>query len=373
MFYQEIAKSAKKENIDFIAIVKTPWHTFGLYSALKSIVQKESKKLFGYILIENASENGKNLEIERYISKIDFVDFKIIYSNGEKWEPSRKEHIKQFLEVKNEFFAIKKRNSKTIYCISPFQPAYWLATEISKCFNNPKLTYYIIDEGLGIYIRNRRTWANEFYYSCHSILKTAKYLLILHIDSIINKRLKKNNLLIDFSLLQNKKPNEKIAKDYTNAFLKFNDSNENYDRYSNSVIIIGQLYHENNQIKNDADLKVFAKIIDFYNKDNINVIIKPHPRDKNISRYKPLNCQIEQNSVVPIELILSGLKTPPRAIVGFTSTSLVSAKIFGKTDAISLNKIINNGDIKPSLKREFKAFNKTFDEIISIPNSVNEI
>jgi hypothetical protein len=102
-------------------------------------------------------------------------------------------------------------------------------------------------------------------------------------------------------------------------------------------------------------------------------VFKPHPRDKNLGRYSSLDCFVDTNNTISQEAILSSLSTKPIAVLSFTSTALVTTKLFCDVDTYSLIRLFDSEDVQLTLQNEFNNFAKTFDEVVKIPNTIDEL
>ena len=103
------------------------------------------------------------------------------------------------------------------------------------------------------------------------------------------------------------------------------------------------------------------------------IIIKPHPREKNIDKYIKLGCEVDIRNDVPLESILAGLDVKPKCIVGITTTTLVTAKLFWNIPAISMAKLINRDSYGKEIVGEIDNFCKIFGTIIQIPDNYQKI
>ena len=138
-------------------------------------------------------------------------------------------------------------------------------------------------------------------------------------------------------------------------------------------MISAQLYFEDNQIKNNADLELYKKIISALSEKNIGVVFKPHPRDKDLSRYDCLDCFVDADNTVSQEAILASLDVKPCAVLSFTSTSLVTSPLFYGVKTASLNSLLPKENVQLTLLNEFSNFKKAFGSIAAVPDDFDEL
>lgn len=187
----------------------------------------------------------------------------------------------------------------------------------------------------------------------------------------------KRNEYIDNSILVKKngkyQPNEDIIDYYKQAINSDKISSDKYKVYNNAVVISAQLYFENGRIKDDADLKLYKEIISGFSEKGISVVFKPHPRDKALSRYDGLNCFVDTDNTVSQEIIMASLDVKPAAVLSFTSTSLITSKLFYGVKAASLNELLKGEDVQITLQNEFSNFKKAFGSVVAVVKTTDEL
>jgi hypothetical protein len=96
-------------------------------------------------------------------------------------------------------------------------------------------------------------------------------------------------------------------------------------------------------------------LIKFINKNGIKPILKPHPREKNDKYNDIKDCDFEliENNF-PVEEIILNLN--PICIIGYTSTALLTSRIFFDVNAISLldMMLFKSDDEMQAINEEFK-------------------
>ena len=99
-----------------------------------------------------------------------------------------------------------------------------------------------------------------------------------------------------------------------------------------------------------------------------------HPREKNPERYVSIeNLSVDKLSRFSQESIVAGLKHKPAAVIGFSSTTLVSLKILYDIETISISRIVFQKKIGPQMKTDCKKFVRAFGDIVNCPSDINGV
>lgn len=83
------------------------------------------------------------------------------------------------------------------------------------------------------------------------------------------------------------------------------------------------------------DLEVLSEMDVYCKNKHINLIIKPHPREK-IDRYKSIDLQVVDDNQYPMEAIIANMRNKPICILSYYSTLLVECIYMWKIPAYSL-------------------------------------
>ena len=366
------------EDANFVAFMRTAWHSYGVCASLLKL--SESNEHLKGLLLPSVDdfESKKPLVNTDCFSMLKNagVDYEIGYKLPRSFPKSKIKLAAIKLSFAGYYFS-HSRGSRKIYVLNPMNTAKYFVSRLKKEIPNAKIISVIVDEGLGSYFRNSYNWAVEMYQNSKSAKRFLESFFNIYVDNKFKKKAKKRKELLDFNLLKGVEdgfaPNGDMPAYYKRVIENVHKTNADLSQYENSVIISAQLYYENGQIKNDYDLKIYTQIISELNKRGIKAVLKPHPRDNNIERYGSLNCFVDEKNTVSQESIIASLEKKPMAVLSYTSTSLVTTKLFYGVNAISLNGCIEPGFLQASLAKEFGAFNKTFGGIVDIPGGVDGV
>jgi hypothetical protein len=107
---------------------------------------------------------------------------------------------------------------------------------------------------------------------------------------------------------------------------------------------------------------------------SVNTVIKPHPREKFISRYQGHVDSVIDDLQYSLEMIFASLgREKPLLVVGNASTALVTAKVLFDIDAVSLINLIDRRKYAEVPNFEMERFEKMFGDYVFMPESIGEL
>lgn len=364
---QEFIKLVNSEkDVNFIAEAVTPWHALGVEATIYHL-QQQGIHLKGYIICtahgvtglginENSFQMKKNQEIHIILLESPQINRTV------KEKLTRRLHkYKYYISNSNDC-----KNNNILYWARPLNPEYDMLPLIDTKENNRKVVTILTDEGLGTYLNNELIWIQCSFQE--GGIKSGFQAVMKNLISnkfFMHRLQARRQISYNQLLMRNSGqwiPNEEAIQAYQ-AILRQGKADKDYSNYSNSVIINTGLYQ--GIYKNNSDLRALEVVCKELKKKNVHVIVKPHPRDKEVNRFQILECEIEELSGIAQEVIFSGLQEKPYCVIGFDSTTLVSAKLLFDIEAISINVLINSNDLYEG--KHFNLFNKMFGDIIQIP------
>lgn len=369
--YEICHRIKQNKKINFISFAITPWHALGVMGAVE-VLKKKGCHLEGIICICPHTTGGFLLD-KSFFSyvKSDAIDIFTFRENGNVSSKKMKKYLK----------SIPLRKGKEFFVISPLKPQYEIIEKISLVRKNDRITAVVIDEGLATYMRDTKSWLK----SQKREEKSNKILL----DEILNKvlfegyykkYLNRNKLYMEQNIfIKNRKKeleeNRRAVYGYQSILGKMKVENQisNENEYANAVVINTQPYFEEGRFKSEIDLEVIEKACTFFGNQGLSVILKVHPREVLLERYQKLPCKIDTSGGVPMELLLASLKVKPKYLVGFTTTTLITAKLFFNIEGISFARMVRDKDMEKELGKEFHNFCKLFGKYLRIPRHFKEL
>jgi hypothetical protein len=135
-------------------------------------------------------------------------------------------------------------------------------------------------------------------------------------------------------------------------------------------VIATMAFQESEIYNNEMSLKINS-LVDLLSSKGYHVIIKPHTRELDIdSKYGCLQCEIAESSQSMEEFLMY---YRPLAIISFSSTCLITSKIFYDIKAISVTNILDINNFGLVYKNELLTFKKIFKDVVLFPNSFQEL
>ncbi|MFR9607653.1 MAG: polysialyltransferase family glycosyltransferase [Rikenellaceae bacterium] len=342
----------KDSQISYIASAMSPWHAIGVIASIKSLKLNNKR---GIILIIINPTVGKAVIGEDNFNAIkDQVDI-YIYDKA-----STRESIISLYDAFRFAFSIRNKNrDRTLHIISTQRADMQLSGFIYRNLRNSSIHTLSYDEGLGTYFS---TSLKRLFESFSLITILGFYIknICASIHSLVHNQ---NHIIANLfsyrkGVLQE---NNNIIPYYRDA-IEISSSNILVDlsMFENSIVICTTAWMRH-LVKNNIDTDLVLKIVEFLSSNNIKFVIKLHPRDvwgKDIySRYSD---NIFSLSNVSTESILASLSVKPKAIVGFSTTALVTANIFWNIPVINIAEMLDKEMLSSTYKDEVTDFNRIF-------------
>ena len=363
--------------INFVAFCVTPWHAISIRAALMKL-QSNGVKLKGIILADKRDfENPSPLIDLDSFSILNGIDYKTDYFAGAEFPHGKISNLKRRMKDFRDFMK-PCGSGRTVYILNPLSVNSLFVCEVKKSIPDARVISVITDEGIGAYMRSVFNWAVDQYKLTNSKSAFLRTFINNPVNKFYQKTLLKRDELIDCRMLTEDKgfgfeENAQMTAFYRKAVGGEKLDPADFARYEGAVVISTQPYHNTGQIKNDCDLKLYSEIISLLKKEGKTVIIKPHPRDNRIQRYDSLGCFVEKKSTASQESIFGCLEKKPAAVISFTSTGLITARVFCEVRGISANRLLPRSSLENSVKNEFSNFEKAFSNMVYIPKSTAEL
>lgn len=378
---QEIGYSDIKKylhNIDYLATALTPWHAFSLIGAIKEIEKREGKSLKGLVLmVKNPGEDF--LIDENYFG---IIDATCLYFSGYR---TSQQMIKMESDATIYSFC-KCGSSKTkkpvFFVFGHNRPAIYMMAYIDKLLSSSRTIVSITcDEGIGSYVDTGRERIQQFRYGGAS-----KFKLIRHcyeeflIAPITSNKLEKCNRAFDLCLFSIQKNNSLILNreiaNYTAQAIKRYSNYLSYEPPQTKrdyVIINSQLFVGGEITCIDEIDRLWKSIVELYLSRNIEVWVKPHPREINIKKYEDMGAKLISSNEIAQEVLLMKMEKP-LCVISIYSTTLVTAPLINNVPSISIARIIDKMGCATELFRTYsRRFFNLFKEYTKFIDSLSEL
>lgn len=350
----------KDADINFIATVITPWQANGI-DAFLLYFQRKKIDINGYVLLQKHELTGRAVDAENFCFTNPNVKFIRIDSNDKK--KTLKEKIKKIAYcIKIVKQAARPKSNDPLYIVCPGDiDTTWLYKVA--CLHKT-VEFILLDDGAGTLVG---------YPYQRSKLKQLFF-------SMVDKKIKKQSRVHRFTILDIEEGklirHMEVAKYYRLAFENsVANKNAKIMDYSNKVVISTQCLMENQQIFKNEDLIIYDMLFNILSEFGLNVIIKPHPRESHLERYRKYNAEIDDVSghVVTQEEIFAKSVETPKCVIGLYSSSLANANVIFNIPVISLAKLFLQQDLSPRLRKTVSGYVKLYDGVVKFPNDEGEL
>jgi len=388
--YNFILKKLEKENINFIGFLVSPFHALGIDAYLYELLKK-SKNLKGLIFIGPHPKSGFIVN-EKDLRCSEFTDVEIIYIENDNYLRNKNNFekisngINMLIGLLNIMLS-KKYSKRELFILTIMN----INISILSIFSNKKVLrayhprFVLIDEGIGTYM-SKQVWKLEKNYINSSLddksiflrLKRLFVVFLLKMASQyknIEKRFlfysRKDDICVNEHVIASYKKIIEINKNHIK-----NSDIINLAKYINGgkfVILATQPFLEYNQIKLFNYMGILDKLFKILNKRNLKIVLKPHPRESE-KKYGKIFKNYKDIYICTKSFLLEEmLYLNPIKIIGFTSTSLVTAKLFYEIESISLVNIIIKNTNDSLINARSSEFKSKFKKYVRFINNFKEI
>lgn len=365
---------SSRADINFLAAAITPWHAVGVDAAILHLLD-QGIPLKGYIMLVAHGITGAAIDENSFhmASNEHSAHIEIVQIAPDRNHRSVKEKIFFKYQLYHYYLRSEKadKGKAPFYWVVPLQPSYELIPRMDQALPDKRIQIILVDEGSGSYTMTVWKW---WRYCCmESGIRSTRNILLR--NPFFLSRLTKRKQLQRYQLL-NGKPgkyqiNEKVAAYYRKIFA-MEPFQEDYSVYGESVLINTNMLQQIGALADNSEERIYREICERMEALGIPVVIKPHPREENQEKYQRFpGCFVESRRVVAQEVILSTLATLPYCVVGFSSTTLVTARALFGMEAISADLLLDEKQMKN--KSSFITFHQTFANLIQMPETMDEL
>ncbi len=363
-----IQRLFRDEDIEYIAFVTSSWHFLSAQSTIAWLKKKKHIKK-GIILVCEHPTDGQ------------IIEEKMLFR---KWFPDQETYMFRFttLASDNEVrqYVIGHPNiGKPFYIMRPVMPKLEFSAHLCDRGARKNIVHIVLEEGMASYMRDWKGWIFEEKKNQDLFTLWKQFSYRTWKKYIYAEMLKRRNEYIENTLFVTVKgklvPNRRAISYLKGTIESLKDTYDfsRYKSYDGSVIICTQTYSDQNLISGNADIQVVKECCRRANKMGYHVIIKPHPREKNLRKYEGLGAEIDICNAVPLEAILAQTEPKPRCVIGITTTTLVSAHLFWKIPALSIARLIKREAYSKEIIGDIDNYCNTFSSFVKIPTSTENI
>lgn len=371
----------EREKFNFIGIAVTPWHAHGIDCAIRYL-EDSGVGVKGIILIHPAIIQGK---IKYILNENNFINdccslykLKVALNAG---------LLNKIREIWNNVKARRLYNSQVfdsskccLYIASAWHPNINLFMYIHRKFRHLYVVrLMVVEEGLSTYFPDVKS--NKHIWNTLRKQEKGLQLFVSYIYRSLNYSLKKdfedNTQWVNLNILLEQGngiyPNPQAIKYYRDVITKY------CCKYSwnsvpdlNDCIVLCSMAYLHSEIQDEADVNILREISLKFQQAGYKVYLKPHPRDAGYhQRYAPLSCEF-LNVDCSVETLMARYHRI-KAIVSFSSTSLVTAKLIFNIPAFSILNMLDMDKYGRYIQDEMNSFKQIFSSIVTVPESIEDL
>jgi len=247
----------------------------------------------------------------------------------------------------------------------------------------------VLEEGVGTYTQTPRTWFDLTIAKTNSklgrLLKYIRWYVMLPFRKTLDRLLQEKTQCVRFCVFDYDNKGgliaNKVAAQNLSAVFRIAGEQEGIpskDFKDKILIATTMLFEESSSQALETD--VYGKVIDICRNHGMDVVIKPHPRDNSLNKYRQLGAQVIDDTKVSLESLLAFSDNMPLAIIGMQSSSQVIANSLWGVPAIFLTDLCEEAFLKHDSNPRIKHFRLScsrgrplFSQFASSPQSYNEL
>ena len=363
-------------DINFFGIAARPSHATEIDAAAHYLSdQGVAVKGIVYLLTDDLSED--NFHLDGLSIRIVHGSLQQKTSFLEKWKYKAYSYIRPFRRI--------NPNKRTVYLVHHMFTAWlMLAVDEQGCHS----VWMLGDDGTGSYIVSDN--AKDFFAYRKGLLPAGKVLtrpwriffewFMSELTFSAQRKCKKAGRFIDFRLFQKTdkglEKNPKAFPYYLEEYRRNIPAGYELDKeqFRGTCILVTDNFQYDGLADDNADYELYKQVTDIFHANGKKLVIKPHPHEEDLERYKVLDFPVLLQSISQ-EALLANLREDerPKYILGIFSSAMTNAyRIFG-VPVICLAKIyltkIDNTFLTDLLER----FIKDNQDIFYFPETLDEL
>lgn len=378
----QLVHLVEDEQINFIGSAVTPWHAYGIDCAIHYL-QDQGIRINSTILIKPAVKQG---QICHLLSEKNFTSggcrfFKIPAIYDKNPLSIVKSLIRTYRSVKwyNRQYCEKKE--KIIYIAAPWHLDIDDFIQLYQSLDNSYgFRLMLVDEGLSSYFPKVNSkvhvWNTLKVNRCG--VRLIQSFLVTVLGMTLRQRFENHTKWINLNLLVKEKgrllPNAVSLKLYQQVLASYTFANQSVlpNEDLNGSVVVCTMAYLHSGIQDNEDVNVLMRVVKAIKQKGLTVYLKPHPRDNDYrNRYAALGCEFITCPCSVEALFVNSPKI--RAVVSFSSTSLVTAQTLFGIKGVSILNILDKQKFGAYIREEMDSFLSCFSGVVAIPKSIEEL
>ena len=168
------------------------------------------------------------------------------------------------------------------------------------------------------------------------------------------------------------KRNEMISGYYSQAFQDLDANIDDVKKIENAIVINSQGLGEFGISDGKTDFQAFEKVAELLADSKERIVLKPHPREKEINKYINLGWDVLKTRVSQ-EVLIAKTNIRPKCIISIYSSTLLNAYGLYNVPVISLAKILLRERLSNTLRNQLMRYVDMYEGIVLFPSNYDEL
>ena len=362
---------SKDTSINLFSKVVTLWNALSLDALIMSL-QSKGYIIKAYVVIAEHFSAGYLIDESCFVNQCS--RFAYLPSKG---KDSDAEIAVPNISIKDYYkFILSKKSSQNPLLYAYYNhtvPAALYPLSLEPVLNRTVIPCQI-EEGVGAYMGTfDKTYPS--FFQIRSLGEFRIYIRYSFVGGLIYKLLHPTyNSLTLRSSLTGLKVNKEILPYYRQIFEQRNSSIESQiDRkIMSKSIVICTVGWRRNEIQENEDFRVLKLVCDYLHAQGHHLFLKPHPRDSFFeTQLETLHCDLLKVTGLTMESLCA--QCQPKAIISFSSTTLINPKIFWNVPTYCVAGMLQRDKLSEIYVDEIDSFKRTFRNFVEFPKDVSEM
>lgn len=351
-----LAEALANSEYDFYASAVTPWHLINIEAYLLKIGRNKTMK--GIMSLGKHVRSGYVLKPEDVIP-VNNIEFDVCIQD---------KALVQIMQKKQ-----RNKMNQPLYIIAPLDYQY----ELGRCVRNyGRKNVYLIrtDEGILEYYGNdyRKMTRKRDGLAKRPLPKAVMDWLILKVsmrnwDEVhtVDRYMMKKNKAGDYV------PQQDVV-DSVRRYLQIT-TNSIPHKQESYALFLSFVWEEDNMWNMEEYKTILKGLQSLLCCNGIKLYVKPHPREKLLTKYSEWDVPLFTTDKVALETLLANLEVKPIAMFGLDSTALINASMLGACVPISLNKLVTKEYVSDVMWTGLEMFEKYFKGYVKFVDNMKSI
>ena len=362
------------ENYNLVVVAFTPWHALSI-DALIMYLREHHVHVNAAIVITAHPQTGYALDESFFTNDCATYYYDSFFHDDaiRNEKPVGKKQVSRIKAIWNYYLGVfsKRSNLPTLYYVTNSYPWMMVVRRLqSELHKNVIITYS--EEGVASYMG---TLADPNQMKIRGLRDLKDFIRYQVFGNYVYRALHpKVSLKIFHRGFFGLRINTSVLPYYRESFAALNRQKRlkiDASLIERSVIICTTAW-DRKQVYDDEDLRVLKNVCDYLRRKGMNILLKTHPRDTFFAqKVDLLKSQLLETDAFPMECICEACR--PKGIISFSSTILVTAKVFWNIPTCCLADMLDMSKVGEIYKKEVQCFKRTFEKFTQFISSPEEI